>query len=159
MGVTYTDVDRVFDTLPDLKTDTDLTSAHMVIFIEDAEADINAKLRSKYDVPVLGEVPLLKSIATDCSIYRVLSRRIFTQERLENSVWPDRYKECVETLDALAKGELTLVDSAGTIISADTTAESFQSTTKGDHQTFWEGGDFEQIQDSDKISDERNRRI
>ena len=159
MGVTYTNVDRVFDTLPELKTDTELTSAHMVIFIEDAEALMNAKLRSKYAVPVLGEVPLLTGIATDCSIYRVLSRRIFTAERLENSVWPDRYKECIEDLDALAKGELTLVDSAGTIINADTTAESFQSTTKGDHQTFWEGGDFEQIQDSDKITDERNRRI
>lgn len=159
MGVTYTDIDRIFDTLPELKTDTDLTSAHMVIFVEDAEAEMNAKLRSKYAVPVLGEVPLLTSIATDCSIYRVLSRRIFTAERLENSVWPDRYKECMETLNAVAKGELTLVDSAGTIISADTTAESFQSTTAGDHQTFWEGGDFEQIQDRDKITDERNRRI
>ena len=159
MSVIYTDVARVFDTLPDLKQDTDLTSAHMVIFIEDAEAEMNAKLRANYEVPVAGEVPLLQAIATDCAIYRVLSRRIFTQERLENSTWPDRYKECKELLDAIADGSITLVDSAGEIISSSTTAARIQTTHKGDHPTFWEGGEFEQLQDRDKITDERNRRI
>ena len=159
MGVEYTTVERCFDALPDLMQDTNLTSAHMVIFIEDAEADMNARLRSKYAVPVAGDVPLLQALSTDCSIYRVLSRRIFTQERLENSVWPDRFKECMETVTAIAKGEITLVDSAGNIIDPDTTAQSFQSTTKGSHQTFWEGGDFEQVKDRDKIEDERSRRI
>ena len=159
MGVTYTDVGRVLDTLPDLKQDTELSSAHVVIFIEDAEAEMNAKLRANYEVPVTGEVPLLKAIATDCSIYRILSRRIFTQERLEASTWPDRYKECKELLDDLADGSITLVDSAGAIISSSTTAARIQSNTGGFHPTFWEGGEFEQRRDPDKITDERNRRI
>ena len=159
MGVEYTTVDRCFDTLPALQDDTDLTSAHMVIFIEDAEAEMNARIRSKYAVPVAGAVPLLRTLATDCAIYHVLSRRIFSQERLEDSVWPDRFKECKETIADIAKGEITLVDSAGNIIDPDTTAEQFLSTTKGDHATFWEGGDFEQVKDRDKIEDERARRI
>ncbi len=159
MGVTYTDVARVFDTLPDLKEDTELSSAHVVIFIEDAEAVMNAKLRANYEVPVAGAVPLLQAIATDCAIYRILSRRIFTQERLEDSAWPDRYKECEELLDDLADGSITLVDSAGAIISSSTTAARIQSNTSGDHPTFWEGGTFEQNKDPDKIADERNRRI
>ena len=159
MGVTYTTVPRVFDTLPNLKQDTELSSAHVVIFIEDAEAEMNVKLRANYEVPILGEVPLLTAIATDCSIYRILSRRIFTQERLDESTWPDRYKECKELLDDLADGATTLVDSAGAIISSSTTAARIQSNTSGNHQTFWEGGDFEQNQDADKITDERNRRI
>ena len=159
MGVEYTDVARVFDTLPDLKQDTELSSAHVVIFIEDAEAVMNAKLRANYEVPITGEVPLLTAIATDCSIYRILSRRIFTQERLDESTWPDRYKECEQLLDDLADGSITLVDSAGAIISSSTTAARIQSNTAAFHPTFWEGGDFEQNQDSDKITDERNRRI
>ena len=159
MGVTYTTVPRVFDTLPNLKQDTELSSAHVVIFIEDAEAVMNAKLRANYEVPITGEVPLLTTIATDCSIYRILSRRIFTKERLAERPWPDRYKECEQLLDDLADGATTLVDSAGAIISSSTTAARIQSNTSGNHQTFWEGGDFEQNQDADKITDERNRRI
>src|SRR3990172_2218432 len=116
MVLTYTAVERIYDIEPELREVSDLTSAQVVKFAEDAEAEINGAVARFYVVPVLGGPPLLTAVATDIAIYRILSRRVFTQERMKDSTWPDRFKESRDILAKVASGEFSLVDSVGTII-------------------------------------------
>lgn len=149
----YTTVERVLDILPAVGSLTSITSGHLATFIEDAEADINAMIANQYAVPVSGTPPLLRSIATDLACYRVLSRRVFTQERLKDSVWPDRYKEADERLQKIAEGKIALVNSSGTLIATSAARAEVWSDTMDYHPTFHEGPDTSHIVDEDKLDD------
>lgn len=153
MALNYTSVDRIYDIEPMVGSVSDLTSAQIVTFAEHAEAHVNAKLARSYSVPVAG-APVLDAISTDLAIYRILSRRIFPQDRLQNSDWPDRFKEAEELLDALASNEVLLPSSDGTIVAQRTDEAEVKTTTEGYHPTMWEGPWTEQIQDADKIDDQ-----
>jgi phage gp36-like protein len=158
MVAQYTSVGRIYDIEPAIKDVSDLSSAHLGIFINDAEAEINARLIKSYTMP-LSNAPLITAIATDLSIYRVLSRRIFTQAQLKNSVWPDRFKESLDTLKEVADGTIELVDEDGTIIAGRTDQAELWSNTKNYLPTFHEGsigpgGHFaDNILDEDKQDD------
>ena len=151
----YTSVDRVYDVEPMIGSIDDLTSSQVLTaFIEAAEAEINARIATHYVVPITGSVPLLVAIADDLSIYRILTRRIFTQTQLENSTWPDRFKESMDTLALIAKGEIKLVDSAGTLIGARTDVAQVRTNNMNYQPTFHEGGDWvDQVKDHDKTDD------
>lgn len=158
MAVNYTTVGNLYTVLPNLKTGvSDLTSADLVKFIEDAENEIHGKLAKYYTVPVAG-APLLETLATDIAIYRVLSRRIFTQTNLKDSVWPDRYKEAVDMLDSIADGKTTLVDSSGNVVADITTHAEVWSDKSGYLPTFHEGGRTEQVIDPQKLEDIEDER-
>ena len=158
MTVNYTSVGNLFTVLPSLKTGvSDLTSADMVRFIEDAENEIHGKLAKFYTVPVVS-APLLETIATDIALYRILSRRIFTQSNLKDSVWPDRYKEAIDLLDSIAAGDVTMVDSGGTVVPDITTHAEVWSDKTGYLPTFHEGGRTEQVVDPQKLEDIEDER-
>lgn len=155
----YTTVARIYDVLPRLETDvTDLTSAQIVGFIEDAEAEINAMVANLYTVPIAGGPPLLRAVATDMALYRILSRRLFTQERLQNSVWPDRFKEAQDLLKEIASGKTPLVDSGGTLVGNRRDVARVESNTMNYHQTFSELGGLDHFIDPDKIDDLEDER-
>ena len=158
LPVSYTTVSLMFVTLPDIGSVTTLTSAHLANFAGQAESEINAKLARAYSLPFTAEIPLLQTLATDLALYKVLTRRLFTSERLEASPWPDRYKEARETLTWIAAGELPLVDSSGAVLQGRSDIAEVYSTTKNYVPTFWEGPTGDQIQDADKIDDEADRR-
>ncbi len=153
MGITYTTVDRIYQIVPDLSDITALTSEHVVTFAEGAEAEINARISQNYTVPITPTPPLLRAVATDWACYRILALRVFTQEQLQNSTWPDAFKEAKETVEDIASGKITLIDPAGTVVSARTDIAKVTSNTKGRTQTFWEGGEYDQVRDKDKIDD------
>ena len=66
---------------------------------------IDGYLRGKYSLPLDTHFPLLKVIALDLSIYRLYSRRIYT-EILETI--SENYKNAIKTLELLKKGVITL---------------------------------------------------
>lgn len=155
MALTYTNVDRVKLQHPMIGSMTTLNSAQIFTFVDDAERLINSKLAKKYTVPVTGSgvPPILETLATNIGMYYILSRRVFTQEKLRDSVWPTVFKEALKTLDDICEGKLSIVNSDGTIVSVDTTKAEFWSTTKDYTPTFDEHGTYDQIQDEDKIDD------
>lgn len=116
--LSYTSVARILSINPAVGSVTTLSSASLVVFAQDAEAQINASLGKLFAVPIAGEPPLLAAIATDIALYRIFTRRILSGESANDSPWPDRYKESLEALEALASGKLALFTSSGTAITA-----------------------------------------
>lgn len=148
----YTTVDKLLVTLPMVGSITSISSADLAAFIDDADAIINAKLAKQFTVPVSG-APLLNSLAADIALARLLTRRVFTQEQANKSTWPDEYKAALETLDKIASGEITLVSSAGTVISAASAEGGVWSNTMGYVPTFNEDDPATNFIDSDKLLD------
>ena len=66
---------------------------------------IDGYLRGKYQLPLNSRFPLLRIIAIDLSIYRLYSRRIYTE--IPESVIT-AYKNAIKTLEDLKKGLITL---------------------------------------------------
>jgi phage gp36-like protein len=133
MAVKYTTVARVYQADPQIGSVSDITSEQIAnVFIADAEAMIDSYLAKYYTTPVsVASVtfPVLTAISTDITIYRILSHRVFTQEKLKNSVWPDRFKEAIKWLEGVADGSVTLVASDGSIApDIDTNVEMWSNT-------------------------------
>jgi len=151
----YTSVDRVYDLEPLVGSLADLTSAQLLsTFIDTAEAEMNARLARRYTVPISGTIPLLQAVADDIAVYRVLSRRMFTQDQLKDSVWPDRFKESLETLNEIASGKVLLVDDSGAVVSTLGTVVSAKTNVEAYLPTFHEGGGWlDQVKDPDKVDD------
>jgi phage gp36-like protein len=145
-------------TLPEIQSVTTLTSAHIHGFAGQAESLVNAKIARRYSLPLPEVPPLLQTLSTDIGIYYLLVKRLFTQERINASPWPDRYKDALTTLDQIADGTVTLVTTAGHVIAGRTDIGQIWSTTRHYTPTFWEGPTAEQVQDELKIADEGARR-
>jgi phage gp36-like protein len=152
----YTTKARILDIEPALNDISDLSAAHIDVFITDAEAEIDARLAKQYTPPLTG-IPYITAIATDIAIYRILSRRVFTQGQLKDSVWPDRFKEALEQLKEIAEGTVELVDSSGTVVTGRTDVVELWTNNQNYQPTFHEGSiathSADNIQDEDKVDD------
>jgi phage gp36-like protein len=139
-------------TLPEIGSVSTLTSGHLTNYANQAESIVNGQIVRRYTVPVSPAPPLLETISTDIAIYRTLIR-LYNQERMAASPWPDRYKESMETLQMIADGSILLVDSAGNVITGRSDIAEVWSSTKDYTPTFNEGPWSNQIQDEDKVQD------
>jgi len=154
----YTDVDRIYAVEPMIGSLSAISSADLGVFISDAEAEVNAAIVRSYTVPVASSTPLIRAITTDIAIYRVLSRRVFTQERLKDSTWPDRFKESNDLLEKIATGDLLLVSISGDILTTRGDIAELTSTTKDFHPTFSELSFDDAVQDQDKLDELASKR-
>jgi phage gp36-like protein len=158
LAASYSTVSACFVTLPELGSITTLTSAHVADAIGHAQAYVNARLAKTYALPFSQDIDVLQTLTTDLAIYRLLTRRLYTAERLQTSPWPDRYKEAITMLDAIAAGEMPLVGSGGVIVGGRSDVTEVWSTTKDRVPTFWEGPTGDHSQDAEKLEHEADRR-
>lgn len=82
---------------------------------------IDGYLRGKYVLPLNTRFPLLRVIAIDICIYRLYSRRIYTDMPETIS---ENHKNAIRTLEQLKKGVITLE-----------TSESTEVKTSGEYRT------------------------
>ena len=82
---------------------------------------IDGYLRGKYNLPLNTRFPLLRVVAIDICIYRLYSRRIYTDMPETIS---ENYKNAIRTLEQLKKGIITLE-----------TSESTEVKTSGEYRT------------------------
>jgi phage gp36-like protein len=157
LPVSYTNAEVVFASFPELGSASNMTDEHVVAMAGMVEARINAKLRGRYDLPFTSEFPVLRSIATDMTIYRLLMRTM-TGKALSDSPWPERWKEAMEDLESLCAGSMSLVDSAGDALAVDTTRAKINSTTFSYAPTTSELDPGAWPIDGDKVDDEVARR-
>lgn len=147
----YVTVDRIYNVLPTLRDATTVKSEHIAQFIDDAEAEVNAKLASLYTIPIEG-APMVITISTDLTMWRIMGLRIFNAETLKDSPWPDRFKEARDQLDAIAAGKVSLVNTEGQVIAGNgqgdvwSSSERYVPTTNEDNPMLWQ-------QDRDKLED------
>ena len=69
---------------------------------------IDGYLRGKYTLPLNTQCPLLRVVAIDICIYRLYSRRIYTD--IPETI-SENYKNAIRTLEQLKKGVITLESS------------------------------------------------
>lgn len=153
MPLSYTSVDTILQTLPMVGSVSNISSAAIYAAADRAESIINAKLSNLYTVPVSGSPPILTTVATDFAIYRLLSRRFVTQDKPNKSALPDAYKEAMDLLDQLAAGEISLLDSSGSAISANAAAGVPWSNTMTYEPTMNELDPAQQQIDPGKVDD------
>lgn len=151
----YTNPLLLRQTLPMIGSVTTVQSADLSLIITAAESVINAKLSRVYAVPVNPAPPVLETIATDLSLYRLLALRLYTQEQMNNSVWPDRFKEANEVLDKIATGEIPLITASGTTIPAGAGTAAIFSSTLRYQPTFTEDCPENSSVDPEKLTDIR----
>lgn len=151
--MTYATVTEVINTLPQIGQVSTLTSAAILTAIIRAESIIDASISRRYVVPVTPTPPLLTTLSCDLTIYRLMTRRLFSGEQMNKSDWPEKYKEAMEMLQAIADGSLQLVNSAGAVIVPTVGADIAWTNTQGYTPTFNEDGDLNSVIDPDKLVD------
>lgn len=157
---TYTTVSNMLAVVAAIGSNSNLTSAALHGAIVNAEALVNGRIARQYSLPIASTpVPLLTAIATDLSLYRVLAMSVFTQEQLKDSQWPRVFKEAMATLDQIAAGGLSLVDSAGAIVSPRGDLAPALSSTSDYLPTFTELEPVDWVQDSEKLDALRDERL
>lgn len=82
---------------------------------------IDGYLRGKYSLPLNTHFPLLRVVAIDLSIYRLYSRRIYTD--IPETI-SENYRNAIRTLEQLKKGVITLE-----------TDENTEVKTSGEYRT------------------------
>lgn len=143
----------VFTLYPRIGSVSAVTSAIVVTFLEHAEAKIHGKIAGRYAVPVTGSPPLLKYTSETLATAMIL-RRFFSQEKENKSDWVDgMFEEVKETLDGLADGSVTLVNSGNIVISTSRLQAEIYSSTKNYSPTMTLLDSISQEIDPDRLDD------
>lgn len=116
---------NVIEAQPAIASASLIVSATIALHIAQAEALVWAKASKRYTVPITPTPPLLYSICLDLAVYGVLVKQAILANTLEDSPWPDRYKEAAELLEDVATGELPLLNSSGVLITEGVAAYTF----------------------------------
>lgn len=116
LPITITSVGAIIEAQPVIASASLITSAQLALHLGQAEAKVWAKTSLRYDVPISPVPPMLQSICLDLAVYGVLVKQAILANTLEDSPWPDRYKEALEELEGVADGTMPLLTSSGTVI-------------------------------------------
>lgn len=155
MGV-YTTDKKVRDLFPRIDEVPSISEKQVVFFIDQAEPIINGKLAVRYDVPFDPVPPLIESLATEYALIKLLDR-FFTQEKPSKSDWRAiRKKDLDQTLNGLADGSISLVNSAGELIVQRSDIGGISSDTSTYKPTFDHRSEEGQEVDPDRLRDEED---
>lgn len=124
--------------------------------IDDAEAEINSVLASRYSLPFTTVPPLCRSLALHMANYYAI-RDGFTVEGLSRNQYLDDYKHSMDILNDLRDGKRKLTATNGSLISVNTSGRIISSTLNytpifgRDEQSKW-------TRDDDEVTDQENAR-
>ncbi len=158
LPVSHTSVDLIVQHRPDVASLSTVTSATLHAFAGQAEAWLLAQLAQRYTVPFTVEVPLVTTLATDLSVYRLLSRRLYvTQEQMDKSGAERLWTETKETLAAILSGTLPLVSTSGALVATGPHARPW-SNTMDFFPTTWDAPADDWVMDPDRYEADSDRR-
>lgn len=156
--VSYTNSDLVKITLAEIGSMGTLTNSALLTNASAAESIINARISQRYTIPMTSVVPVLETLATDMTIYRILTGRVIIAEE---HPWFQRFKDAVKTLNDIADGKMSLLTSSGDAVAErgdEASGMDVWSNTQNYHPTHWEGPWTLHDPDPDKIDDEAEDR-
>lgn len=132
-----------------------LDAEEIQTLIQDAEAQINAALGRRYNVPIATDPgsapPLLKMLAATLALVDIFDRSQQVPQWITN-----RIQRAWETLTALADGTFALLDSQGTLIAEGSV--SVQSTTEDYVPVFGQQPTLSERTDPQRTQDEADAR-
>lgn len=156
LPVSYTSVTMIKDAFPPIGSVSNNTSAVIAQYAGQVEAEINAKIGSRYTLPLTVECPLLTAVATREAIFRIMVQRMqiqFPPAHQAQHPLQLQHKDDQKLLELIMEGALKLVDASGAQISVETVNMEVWSTTKDYNPTMHEGAWGDSVQDSDKLDD------
>lgn len=151
LPLSYTTVAQITQTVPAIGSATSILSADIAAEAGKIQAMIDGKLATRYSVPFSPVPPIIEAIATDCSAYALLTKRMWASNRTIDEKMVSGLKSAFDFLDALASGSMALVNSAGTLVSGRTDRAQIDGSHMDFLPTFDEHHVYDQIQDEDKI--------
>lgn len=152
----YTVVTRINSVYPAITSVSNISSAVVCQFIDNTEAEINGYVGKKYDLPLIGNYPLLTAIADRETIYRIVTQRALIQfPPAQQGQHPlqTQHKEDQALLQKIADGVIPLVSSSGQLVEVDSTAMEMFSTTQDYVPTMNEGPTQDLKVDPNKLFD------
>lgn len=164
----YGTVGGVQSLFPPISSVTNLTSAVIAKYLDNTEAEINARITKRYNVPVTPSspgvsVPLLVAITERETVYRISVQRGLVQfppAQQGQSPLAIQHRDDQALIDKIVEGEIALVDDTGNEIVVDTTQILVYSSTKDYLPTFKDGLPYtDSVIDEDKSDDAINERI
>lgn len=156
--VSYTNVSLMLTIMPSLVSHTNLTSLQLAIFASNAEQEINGMLAKRYDMPPSSQNNMLETLATELALCKVLTQRVLTGAKSNDSDWPSAFCKAVDKLKDIASGKIALVDNNGDPLAASTGQIKIWSDKSAYLPTMTEDGEINQVDDPDKIDDIREDR-
>lgn len=117
LPITITSVGAVLAAQPLLQSASAILSAQIALHLAQAEALVWGYTSKRYTTPISPTPPLLESICLDLAVYGVLVKQAIMANSLEQSPWPDRYKEALDMLKEIGAGEIPLLDGSMQVIS------------------------------------------
>lgn len=151
LPITITSVGQMLLAQPLMQSATAIASAQLALHLGQAEALVWGYTSKKYTTPIDPCPPLLESICIDLAVYGVLVKQAILANSLEQSPWPDRYKESLDLLKEIAMGNVPLVTASATSIAMNNETVAFASPK---YQPIFTDLGFEYAKiDPDKISD------
>lgn len=166
--VSYAQVQDVLNAFPAIGSIVAISSTVIAqTYIGPVEAMINAKVGKKYALPIVGFCPVLSQLSMRESVYRiVVGRALVTFPPAQQGRHPlqIQHTDDLKLLDNIEAGDaqLFIVNSDGSfsaLVAADITQSEIFSNTMGYNPTFHEGGWYDQVQDTEKLSDIYEDRI
>ena len=130
----YTSVESVLSLAPAIGSFSTVTSARIAGFISAVSVKIDSKMGRVYDTPFSATPPDIIRISSDLAMAMTL-RSILVFAAPSNTEWYEKFAGGLEEganadLADYAKGERTLVNSAGDVIARITTQNKFLSANK-----------------------------
>lgn len=152
---TSTAILPLLPTLPQTSTSAGYSNCVSLIssHITRAEAIINAKISSRYDLSGYTSTncpPILRMLTEDIAGYYTL-RSYYTSDNQNVSEWVEKFGEATAMLDMIRDGKMDLADTSGNIVLGSTTAASVDSNTIDFDPTFSEDTSLNWIVDTDKF--------
>jgi len=74
------------------------------VALDDASAEIDSYVGKVYSLPLASPPPVLKRLAVDIAVYRLMS--LLPKETVEDA--RQRYEDAIKWLEALVEGQMTL---------------------------------------------------
>jgi phage gp36-like protein len=130
LPITITSTGAVLNAQPLIASASAVTSSQIALHLGQAEAMVWGYTAKRYSTPISPVPPLLESICIDLAVYGVLVKQAILANSLEDSPWPDRYKEALDLLKDVASGEIPLTTTSGALITQQGNYVSGFSTPK-----------------------------
>jgi len=93
-------------------------SAKLQVAVDDASAEIDSYLGRRYLLPLASVPPVLRRLACDIAIYRLMS--LLDKESVEDA--RKRYQDALAWLQAVVEGSQSLPDGSGSELPSNTVA-------------------------------------
>ena len=153
----YCSTTAIMIILPSLPNTTSMSGHSQTVqliekHVNRADSIINSKCARRYSVPFDPVPSLIRSCSEEITAWFVY-RSEFGQSNRRVSKHEYEYRDAMDWLDSIFNGELSLVDTSGSLVNEmSTTSQSLVDSNNIDYQSFFDEDDvFKWKVDSDKL--------